>query len=103
MTEIYSTGNPKMKVWIRPSEGEPREVIRAKAGISASLAGMALYRNKPDEAVTHLSSLGMGDENAQRIVDAAQQLIPEVGVRFRTVFENTGIGGPRRYEDFEPF
>ena len=86
-----------------PFRRRTHEVIRAKAGISASLAGMALYKNKPDEAVAHLSSLGMGDENAQRIVEAAQELIPEVGVRFKTIFANGGIGGPRHYEGFEPF
>ena len=104
MPEIFSTGRPEMPIWIRPIGEEPHEVIRATAGQSASLASIAVLKLKdPVKATGYLERVGMGNENAQRIVDAAQKLIPEVGVRFKVIFESGGIGGPRSYTDFEPF
>jgi len=102
--EIFTTGKQGVPIAYRTLEGEPDEAVRAAVRNKTVNASVRIFLCEPEIAREYLGDLGMGEENASAIVNAALEDVSEVGVRFETIFLEEGrIGGLRRYQNFQFF
>lgn len=102
---IITTGNKELAFKCRLLPGETDEAIRAAVTGTTASANYDILGERKAQVTIDLFTrkIGMPNELARELVDAAIKGIPGVGIEFKTIFLPRRKNClPRRYEDFKP-